>query len=971
MMLVVSCGCGPTASSTAVPADDEVAANLRLLTGMLEQELQRQGKDIGRVIAAAPSGEDNYVFDLTGQVVTGTTSGVRLDWTERLIGDYDQNSEVSSSDLQPLAVYLDGSVAYDDPALHDGIDCWPAGDPDAGGALNWRKARVDGDSNTEIGRPDIVPIAQHYGERLAGYRIYRQAPGETAFSMLLNPTAVSNPMTIERISANYSSSTPVRYTFTDKTATSSGEYRYRVAPYDSASGEEGPVSVTITVDASAASVVADFTATPQIGRPPLNVSFDASGSSASTGITQYEWDFDGGETYDETGTSATTSHEYTALGTYTVTLRVTDAESATDTTSKQIQVVSNIAPDASFTADPTGGAAPLDVSFNASASTDSDGTIAQYEWDFNGDLTYDETNTAATASYQYDSDGNYTVTLRVTDNEGATDTATTNISVVTTHDPPTANLTVNPASGAPPLKVTLWNTGSTGTGITFDYDFDGDGTYEITGDTDNHVQHTYDTEGVYHPVLRVVDDVSATDTDTKTVTVSSGPLPPTADLTVTPGEGNPTLNVSLDASGSTSATGTINKYEWDWEGDGTYDSDTGTTSTTTHNYTKPGYYSPTVRVTDTSALTGTASDSVTVHGWSVVVVDKSGQNGMKNSLCVINGHPALAYDCYFLGLRYCRSTDEYGGNWPEATDIEHGNADELFSGQFASLQEVDGRPAIAFCNSTDGFRSLSYIRASDANGDSWPASVSDIVVANVANSEMLVVDGNPAIVYQNVTSDNMQYIRATDSTGSSWGSPVVAAGGGAGYKIEFKIINGNPAAAYQTTASADLYYVRASNSTGSSWGSPVALDTTDTAGHCIGLDVMNGVPKIIYTWRHVEMGNTWEVVYSKTSNDANGSSWASRVMHTTPPPGSIVHTDIETTFLGGIPYIGYAYTLDSGSIRTQSATDATGSSWNPIEIAVDDMGVGANVLSIGVVNGKLAVAYYSDSDSHLAYAIYL
>jgi PKD repeat protein len=80
----------------------------------------------------------------------------------------------------------------------------------------------------------------------------------------------------------------------------------------------------------------------------------------------------------------------------------------------------NLAPIAVVSALPTAGPAPLTVDFSAAGSTDPDGTIAGYAWNF-GDGT---TGTGAETSHDYPSEGTYTVTLTVTDNGGATGTAT-------------------------------------------------------------------------------------------------------------------------------------------------------------------------------------------------------------------------------------------------------------------------------------------------------------------------------------------------------------------------------------------------------------------------------------------------------------------------------------------------------------------------------------------------------------------
>ena len=81
--------------------------------------------------------------------------------------------------------------------------------------------------------------------------------------------------------------------------------------------------------------VASFTATPQFGPAPLVVSFDASASHDSDGvIASYRWAFESGST----GFGQITQHTFSAPGTYTVSLTVTDDMGATDTTARTIVV---------------------------------------------------------------------------------------------------------------------------------------------------------------------------------------------------------------------------------------------------------------------------------------------------------------------------------------------------------------------------------------------------------------------------------------------------------------------------------------------------------------------------------------------------------------------------------------------------------------------------------------------------------
>jgi len=80
-------------------------------------------------------------------------------------------------------------------------------------------------------------------------------------------------------------------------------------------------------------------------------------------------------------------------------------------------------PHASFTVACTG----LACSFDGSASTDSNGTLVSYAWSF-GDGAV---GSGKTISHTYPAKGSYTVALTVTDNTGATDTASRVVSPIT------------------------------------------------------------------------------------------------------------------------------------------------------------------------------------------------------------------------------------------------------------------------------------------------------------------------------------------------------------------------------------------------------------------------------------------------------------------------------------------------------------------------------------------------------------
>ncbi|MCB2205824.1 PKD domain-containing protein [bacterium] len=89
---------------------------------------------------------------------------------------------------------------------------------------------------------------------------------------------------------------------------------------------------------------------------------------------------------------------------------------------------SNTPPVASFTATPSSGDAPLQVSFDASTSDDPDGSIVAYDWDF-GDGS---TGSGMLISHTYQNGGTYTATLTVTDDDSGIDQATASINVSST-----------------------------------------------------------------------------------------------------------------------------------------------------------------------------------------------------------------------------------------------------------------------------------------------------------------------------------------------------------------------------------------------------------------------------------------------------------------------------------------------------------------------------------------------------------
>ncbi|CAN5125372.1 hypothetical protein BH09ACT1_BH09ACT1_13530 [soil metagenome] len=155
-----------------------------------------------------------------------------------------------------------------------------------------------------------------------------------------------------------------------------------------------------------------------------NLSCTVNGSTSTDPdgtIASYAWNFcDGG-----TATGATASHTYPTAGTYTITLTVTDDDGATNSTTRSVTVITATTPNQAPTAAFTSSCTNLSCTVNGSTSTDPDGTLASYAWNF-GD---GGTATGITASHTYAAAGSYTITLTVTDDDGATNATINSVTV--------------------------------------------------------------------------------------------------------------------------------------------------------------------------------------------------------------------------------------------------------------------------------------------------------------------------------------------------------------------------------------------------------------------------------------------------------------------------------------------------------------------------------------------------------------
>lgn len=252
---------------------------------------------------------------------------------------------------------------------------------------------------------------------------------------------------------------------------------------------------------------AKFTFSPTSPTQGQEVAFDA---SQTPGGVSYTWDFGDGTT----GTGVQTRHRYNHVGSFVVTLTVTNDSGTIEKATGFVTVVAGQAPTASFSFSPSSPEVLQQVFFNAAASTAAPGrSIVSYDWTF-GD---GGTGSGVTVTHRFGTPGSWSVVLTVTDDVGRTGTSVQSITLGAdlvptadfTYSPtaPTVSTTINfdARLSQPPPGRTL---------VRYEWNF-GNG---VTAEGER-VAQRYTTAGTYSVVLTVYDNTGAKKSVAKTVSV--------------------------------------------------------------------------------------------------------------------------------------------------------------------------------------------------------------------------------------------------------------------------------------------------------------------------------------------------------------------------------------------------------------------------------------------------------------------
>ncbi len=336
--------------------------------------------------------------------------------------------------------------------------------------------------------------------------------------------------------------------------------------------------------------VANFSANVTSGCGSLIVTFQ---NLSTNSPTSYLWTFGDGFT----STVLNPTHTYSSAGTYTVTLKATNA-SGSNTCTKTAYIKIYAYPTPVFTGVPLNGCTPASVCFT-NASTAGSGLITSYNWSFGDGGSSSATNPC----HVYSAPGTYQVMLTVND-QNSCSKSLTKPNYITILPSPSAGFTYTSSVPCnPPVTYTFTNT-SVPSSSTSSWIFGDGGT-----STQQNPVHNYNTAGTYTVIL-IVSNNGCSDTVTHTINVSSGIFNANFNANVTSGCAPLTVNF-LDISGP-------NENSWHWNfGDGT---PVSTIYNPSHTYTTPGVYTVTLIASGTSGCIDTIvkTNYITVYGLPTV-----------------------------------------------------------------------------------------------------------------------------------------------------------------------------------------------------------------------------------------------------------------------------------------------------------------------------------------------------------------
>lgn len=511
-------------------------------------------------------------------------------------------------------------------------------------------------------------------------------------------------------------------------------------------------------------------------------------------------------------------------------------------------------------------------------------------------------------------------------------------------DAPELTLMTSEPSGMLNDAITLSATGAE----SYDWDVDGDGIYDITGNPSGSASVNTSRTGIIRPSVRGTSSEGTMVACGGVSVIVASNSRPVANGHADPASGPATLTTTLTGEG-VDFDGTIVQYAWDLDDDGVYNwVNMVSGNVGPRNYPNPGLYNVKFRVTDDQGAWDVDTITVDVqHNMPPVAV-------LQASLVTVfldggDGQVALignaSYDPEGGGLSY----------WFDGL----GTGDEAFNGldnmtwtyttpgeYLARLRVVDPQGATGYSTVLIKVCSFSTFTADPEPNNFHYMSMADI-------------NGKPAVAYYDIAFGDLRFVRATNPTGTTWGEPaIVQSTGDVGEYCSLALVAGHPAISYYDDTADNLMFIRADEPHGDywTWSTPVVVDSVGAVGKYTSLVVVAGRPCISYYDNDVTRLN---LKFIRASAE-DGSTWSFPL--TLENAGNVgQHTSLAV--VDGNPAIAY-YDSTNTALKYIRATNNSGTSWGA-PITLDSSGDVGSYTSLVVVNGHPAIAYKGEGVKYI------
>jgi PKD repeat protein len=523
-------------------------------------------------------------------------------------------------------------------------------------------------------------------------------------------------------------------------------------------------------------------------------------------------------------------------------------------------------------------------------------------------------------------------------------------------------------------SVTLTATGAE----RYDFDTDGDGTFDITGDTTGVANVDTAAVGLIRPRVRAS---SADGTAVALGSVSlivSGNQRPVASARVDPAAGPVPLAVNFLGEGA-DFDGSIVAWAWDRTGDGIYERGT---QDTTGNFSAAGFYNAKLRVTDDQGAWDVDTVSINAQALAVQLTASPAtvSAGQRVDLRVdVDGTPTLVeWDLDGNGT-YETATAVTTATWTSfaeagsytvgvqvttaagvlnATAAVHVTGWRQVAPPVFAIPEsrpamvlIAGKPAIAWVSYGEAgtLEDVNYVRAIDTAGLQWGTPVTiDTLNGDLTNPidlSLASINGRPAIAAFQTTGGVLSYVRADNAAGSAW--PEFTNIGTGGFNLKLLSAGGAPAI-FGFNSSDQLFYMRGLDADGTGWGSPLTLDV-GMGGQDLSAVLIAGNPAVAY------YGSFAGQLRYRRAIDPAGTTWDPvRTVRNAPDVGTMP----DLVEFDGLP----ALAVRNGAVNQIAVIrgyDAPGSSWST-DVTVSDTGGIVRVFPRLVVNGGVPHVFFSD-----------